>query len=186
MLVLSEPDATTEGEMAAEPIQKTRRQPGAGGLEPFVDANAALVATWIRDAREAYWLAPHSPPPITAGSVLRWKLPGRHAFQLMEAGAPVGYGEINLLNAERAEYWLGHLIVDPGHRGRHFGVRLVRGLVRIGVERFQARRISLVVFEHNEDAIACYRAAGLREDGREVHRFPAYNTCESLIRMIAV
>ncbi|HMQ15635.1 MAG TPA: N-acetyltransferase [Phycisphaerae bacterium] len=170
--------------MAAEPIQVQPTGLRRLRLERFRPGCAPLVASWVRDAREAYWLAPHSPPPITPASVLGWASPGRRPFQLVGAGAaPVAYGEINVLNAERAEYWLGHLIVDPAQRGRRHGVRLVRELVRFGFAALAASRISLVVFEDNENAIACYRSAGMRDDGREFHRFAACGTSASLLRM---
>jgi len=173
--------------VAAEPSNTTRLKADTlVRLESFEPRFAGRVASWVCGPREAYWLAPHTRPPITAHSVLQWLLPGRHAGQLMAGGAdgPVGYGEINRLN-DRGEFWLGHLIVDPLQRRRGFGVRLVRSLVRHGFSVLGARRVSLVVFAHNEDAIACYRAAGLREEGSELHRFPAYGTTESLLRMVA-
>lgn len=154
-------------------------------LERFDPRHAELVASWVRSEREAYWLAPHTPPPITAERVLGWSVEGRHALQLMEGGTPVpvAYGELNVLNAAAREYWLGHLIVDPDRRGRGLGVRLVELLIERGFRRLGARRISLVVFTDNVVAQRSYRSAGMRDEGYEVHRFPAYGTSERLLRM---
>jgi RimJ/RimL family protein N-acetyltransferase len=154
-------------------------------LERFDPRHTELVASWVRSEREAYWLAPHTPPPITAERVLAWSMEGRHPLQLMEGGAlaPVAYGELNVLNASAREYWLGHLIVDPERRGRGLGVRLVELLIQRGFQHLGARRISLVVFTDNLVAQRSYRAAGMREEGYEVHRFPAYGTSERLLRM---
>lgn len=154
-------------------------------LERFEPHFAELVASWVRSEREAYWLAPHTPPPITAERVVAWSVAGRHPLQLMEAGmpVPVAYGELNVLNAAGREYWLGHLIVDCTRRGRGLGVRLVELLIERGFQRLGARRISLVVFTDNLVAQRSYRAAGMRDEGYEVHHFPAYGTSERLLRM---
>jgi RimJ/RimL family protein N-acetyltransferase len=154
-------------------------------LERFEPRYAGLVASWVCSEREAYWLAPHTPPPITAERVVGWAVDGRHPLQLIEAGTPVpvAYGELNVLNAAAREYWLGHLIVDRARRGRGLGVRLVELLIERGFRRLGARRISLVVFPDNLVAQRSYRAAGMHDEGYEVHHFPAYGTRERLLRM---
>lgn len=199
-------------------------------LRPFLLRWSQLVASWVRDEREACWLAPQTPPPITAASVAGWQRPGCAAFVLVErtaieperAGAsdgvapdatsadvnaaeadgvtldpaaalcdgptgcePLAYGEINVLNASRREYWLGHLIVDPRRRGRGLGTALTRLLARRAHGEFGARRVSLVVFVDNRAAVHCYRQAGFVDDGFESHEFPAYGRTESLLRMVA-
>lgn len=99
--------------------------------------------------------------------------------------APVGYGELNLLNDARREFWLGHLIIDPAFRGMGLGVRLTRLLLRRAFVDHAASCVSLVVFPDNAAAVACYRAAGLYPSGFEQHAFEAYGTRERLLRMSA-
>lgn len=98
---------------------------------------------------------------------------------------PLAYGEVNLLNERRREYWLGHLIVDPRQRGRGVGRWLAELLLQEAFDRLGARRVSLVVFPENRSAIACYRAAGMRDEGFETHYFPPYRRWERLLRLIA-
>ena len=156
-------------------------------LAPFRVAHADLILSWVRDPREAFWLAPRTPPPLTPAGVIEWQTPGHQGFMLHAADVPlpIGYGELNLLNGARRRYWLGHLIVDPARRGRGYGVALTRLLVGRAFARHAAREVTLVVFPENRAAIACYRAAGLHEDGYETHEFPAYGCRVCLLRMVA-
>lgn len=156
-------------------------------LDPFDRRCAELVASWVLGPREAYWLAPHTWPPIDARKVLSWAGRGRQALQLVPVGQrlPCGYGELNALDAERGEYWLGHLIVSPLWRGRGIGRQLVRSMLTYGFARLGAQRISLVVFDDNAPAIASYRSAGMYMDGFESHEFAAYGRRERLVRMVA-
>ncbi len=156
-------------------------------LVPFEAPWAALVASWPADARETYWLAPRNAPPLTPMQILAWHTPGRtpYALLLEPQATPVGYGELNVMSSGRRCYWLGHLVINPAQRGRGLGVALTRKLLEEAFVRRGAREVSLVVFPDNLVAIACYRAAGMREDGYETHEFPAYRRVETLLRMVA-
>lgn len=153
-------------------------------LAPFEPRQAALIASWVSSPQDALWVAPHTPPPITASSVLHWQDQGRSGHVLLDAhGAPVGYGELNVQDASLGHYWLGHILTDPSLRGRGIGRALTRRLLQRGFGLLGARRITLVVFPENAAAIACYRAAGLRDDGWETHDFPPYARRDTLLRM---
>jgi len=173
--------------MAAVPITKAGPA-DALRLVPFEPGLAGRVLSWVRGARDTYWLAPRTRPPLTLEKVLAWGGQGHHAFALVERRRPqpVGYGEVNVLNERRHEYWLGHLIVDPARRGQGLGRRLTELLLRHAFERLAARRVSLVVFPDNAAAVGCYRAAGMRDDGFESHHFAAYGRRVRLLRMAAL
>lgn len=154
-------------------------------LQTFHPGYAGLVVSWVVDPREAYWLAPRSRPPLTVSSVLEWLGPGRQSFLLLEAGQgqPVGYGEINALDVRARRYWLGHLIIDPERRGRGLGAALTRLLLERAFRDLRAREVSLVVFPENAAAIGSYRAAGMYDDGEEIHDFPSYGLRARMLRM---
>jgi ribosomal protein S18 acetylase RimI-like enzyme len=172
--------------MALDPDISTNSLP-ACRLEPFDPAYADTVITWVRDEREAFWLAPRNRPPLTADQVLGWQTEGHRAFMLVRPGqmAPVAYGELNDLSGSPRRFWLGHLVVDPAERGRGYGIQLTRLLVWHAFSRCGARDVTLVVFPENRRAIASYRTAGLRDDGWETHTFPAYGRTARLLRMTA-
>jgi ribosomal protein S18 acetylase RimI-like enzyme len=168
-------------------------------LEHFKAGQAALVASWVLNEREALWLAPRTPPPITADKIRAWGGPENEQLVLatltddeaVASGGPsaggetVAYGEVNVLPGEPGEYWLGHLIVAPRWRGCGLGRRLAQFLLQRAFAVHRARRISLIVFPDNHAAIRSYRAAGLRDAGYESHFFPASEQRASLLRMVA-
>jgi RimJ/RimL family protein N-acetyltransferase len=172
--------------MAAK-VNTTKRFRPACRLEPFDPRHAARVMSWVTDAREAFWLAPRTRPPLTAEEVLSWQQPGHQSLLLfpLEGVEPVGYGELNVMTSHPRRYWLGHLIVDPGCRGCGYGVQLTKLLLWRAFSRHGAHEVSLVVFPENRAAIACYQRAGMVEDGHETHAFPAYDQRVRLLRMVA-
>ncbi|MFO0839222.1 MAG: GNAT family N-acetyltransferase [Phycisphaerae bacterium] len=151
----------------------------------MLPAHAATVASWVTTRDEMFWLSPRSAPPITAETIrLNWARPGHEQLSLVdEAGAQLAYGELNILDQQRAEYWLGHLIVDPRRRGQGLGKRLTLALLRRAEHIYAARRVCLVVFPENVAAVACYRAAGFRDEAYEPHEFPAYDERALMLRM---
>lgn len=154
-------------------------------LIPFPPGLAPLVSSWIAGDDEAYWLAPHTPPPISANRVRGWALPGHEPLLLMAGeSAAVAYGELNVLAQNRAEYWVGHLVVDPARRGEGFGRALTQALCERAFRLRGALSVSLVVFPENETAIRCYRACGFCEAGTEWHSFTAYRRRVAMLRMV--
>ena len=156
-------------------------------LADFDPHFAPRVLSWVRDPLEAYWLAPRTSPPLTVRKILDWAAVGHNLLMLLtpEQPDPLAYGEVNVLLQRQREYWLGHLIVDPRHRGRGLGRQLTRLLLRRAFQRYNARRVSLVVFPENVAAVASYHAVGMQEDGYEIHAFKAYGRRKRLLRMVA-
>lgn len=157
---------------------------------------ASRVAGWIRDRRDALWIAPRSRPPITPQTLIEWGGPGKQQFVLcddrserssagavLEAPEPVAYGELNLLDRTRGVYWLGHIVVDPARRGMGIGVELTTALLQRAFARHGAQRVCLVVFRDNHAAISCYTRAGLRAEGFEDQFVLSLNRWESFLRM---
>ena len=172
--------------MALEPVAKQRRE-GALRLTSFDTRYAGRVVSWVRDAEEAYWLAPRTTPPLTAEKVRGWSGSGREPLMLIDWPDPVplGYGELNILQRKNRTFWLGHLIIDPARRGQGLGRLLTQLLLQRAFYVYEARRVTLVVFPGNVAGVAAYRSAGMVEDGFEIHSFPAYRTRVELLRFRA-
>lgn len=146
---------------------------GELALQPFAPEHAAVVAGWCQSDLELHWLAPSTPPPLTAAKVAAWKQPHGQPYMLVYGpeDAPVAYGELNPMQKDMQHFWLGHLIVCPAQRRRGIGKALVEQLIKHAFLRWRANRVSLVVFPDNESAIACYRRCGMAFRGREHHQF---------------
>lgn len=156
-------------------------------LTPFDESFGRHVLSWVETPQDEYWLAPRTKPPITVPKLLAWGGPGHGPMMLVtpERSEPLAYGEVNVLNEKRKEYWLGHLIVDRQRRGSGLGRRLTELLLVHAFAELGARRVSLVVFSGNVAAVRCYRSAGMYADGHEIHYFAAYRRRERLLRMVA-
>ncbi|NLG43263.1 MAG: GNAT family N-acetyltransferase [Phycisphaerae bacterium] len=171
--------------MALKPGRTNARPTAPYRLEPFDPSQAVLVASWVCDAHEAYWLAPKTAPPVTADDVRAWSRPGYEQLQLVPARGriPIAYGELNVLDSRRGLYWLGHLLVAPQRRRCGVGAALTSALLNRAFSNYAAAAVTLVVFPDNAPARACYYRAGLREDGWEVHYLPPYQRRVRLLRM---
>lgn len=146
-----------------------------------------IVAQWVTSAEDAKWLAPGTPPPLTAEKVTAWKKSGGSSFVgfMKDYYLPVAYGELNPMRLDSGHYWVGHVIVDPSQRGRGIGRLFVRKLLEDAFHHLHARRVSLVVFPENTGAIRCYVNCGFRVVGEERHRFKPDAELHRLLRLEA-
>jgi len=154
--------------------------PGIARLAlPFQDADAPVVAKWVRSNEELRFLAPGTQPPLNKEKISGWQLPrGRSYVGRIDADGPcetegpiVAYGELNLIASERSHLWLGHCIVDPALRRQGVGGRFVTALLEEAFGRLAADKVSLIVFPENGPAIRCYLKAGFEQTGEEWHSF---------------
>ncbi len=145
---------------------------------------ADAVADWVGSTEELHRLAPSTKPPLTAAKVIRWPQPGGRAFILLdrEGGEPVAYGELNPMRNTADQYWLGHVIVSPAHRGQGLGEFFVLQLVTYARDSLCATKLSLVVFPENDAAIGCYLGVGFTNKGEEFHQFNGVGPKHRLLR----
>ncbi len=153
-------------------------------LIPFEPRHALHIARWA-SGDDLRWLAPNTPPPLTASKVLSWKKENGEALVLATANdlTPFGYGELNLMRNRENCFWLGHIVVRPDLRRRGIGALLLRGLVARAFDHHRAERVSLIVFPDNEAAIRCYRRSGFVKTGDEFHQFLTSREVHRLCRM---
>ncbi len=142
-------------------------------LCPFEVQHGAVIASWIRDEQELFWLAPATEPPLTAAKVAGWTATRGSPFVLVERLTDVvhGYGELNPIRGDTSGYWLGHVIVDPAYRGQGLGRLLTDALIEHARSQYNATRLVLVVFPGNQPAVRCYEACGFQLIGEELHAF---------------
>ena len=154
-------------------------------LRPFDPLYAPTVVSWAPSLKELHWLAPGTPPPLTAAKVVGWTKTRGNAQLLFanESPLPCGYGEINPMRDDSRHFWLGHVLVDPTMRQRGLG-RLLTGLLTdLAWSQMNAQRISLVVFPENTAAVRCYLGCGFQSRGEEYHRFAQQSQPCRLLRL---
>ena len=145
-------------------------------LEPFGRAVAPALVRWVTSHEQlVLWAGPTAFAfPLTVEQIERHLEAGRDPdprmlpFKAVEAeeGRMVGYIELNAIQRQNRSASVSRVIVDPTWRGRRIGERMVRALLEIAFGQLALHRVALSVFSHNTTAIACYRRAGFREEGR--------------------
>lgn len=176
---------TIFGANECDPVTTPATLAAAEYLSGFHPRYATQIVDWVRDERELLWLAPGTPPPLTAQKVLDWgkERRRRHLFWLAGQAIPGGYAELNEMPGPARQMWVGHFLVDPKLRMRGLGTRFATALVLRAFVEFGVEDVLLVVFPENAGAIRCYERAGLVVLGREKKRFESTNREHTFLRM---
>lgn len=95
---------------------------------------------------------------------------------------PLAYSEINHMRSGQGNWWIGHFVVHPEHRGQGLGRTLLSGLLAEAFENLEANSVCLVVFPENIAAMRCYESAGFQRIGNEYHRFASHQPRTRLLR----
>lgn len=161
-------------------------------LVRFSPTHAPHIAGWVATDQELHWLAPGTPPPLTAEKVIAWKRPNGTALVAVErvGTAPIGYAELNPMKGDanrqaglHEHLWIGHVVVAPQLRGGGIGQAFVHSLLAYAFGTLAADRITLVVFPENRSAIQCYQSVGFSIVQEERHRFGKSSTRHKLLRL---
>ena len=127
--------------------------PGEGEIE----IETRPSPDWIAGVA-AYQTGPKANAAHLAAIVETVRLPAAFATLLIE-GEPVGFG---MSVAERGMAEIGSVIIDPAHRGKGLGRRLIAGLM--GWARAQdCASVYLQVEQSNAVAIGLYESLGFRK-----------------------
>ncbi|HRR87166.1 MAG TPA: GNAT family N-acetyltransferase [Phycisphaerae bacterium] len=176
-------DYTAWSAMYTTPI---RVRNGLYCLRDFDPSAAPVVAGWARDAAELFWLAPSTPPPLTAAKVLGWQNADVCAllFQREASDELLGYLELNLMPAQTAHLWMGHCVIAPSHRGQGLGRMMVSMAMEHAFTHRKAESVSLIVFPDNVAAIECYKRVGFAAAGEQLKDFRTTGRTHRMLRML--
>ncbi|HOW72696.1 MAG TPA: GNAT family N-acetyltransferase [Phycisphaerae bacterium] len=171
--------------IAVSTQSSVRTRSGRYLLADFDRQFAALVASWVRDDHELFWLAPKTAPPLTTEKVIAW--PGADGCPLLfyrqGTAEPCGYLELNPMPASRDHLWLGHCLIRPGLRGVGLGHLIVRLMLDEAFVEREASSVSLVVFPRNDPAVRCYLANGFVHVGEQVKFFSTTGRRHRMLEM---
>lgn len=139
-------------------------------LRPYKACDAAAIVSWTGDEVSfRKWCADRFDSyPITAEDLNRHydALAGSDSFYEMTAfdeTGVVGHLIMRFTDEEKTILRFGFVIVDSRKRGMGYGRDMLKLAARYAFGILKAEKITLGVFENNEPACRCYRAAGFRE-----------------------
>ena len=139
-------------------------------LRPYKACDAAAIVSWIGDEVSfRKWCADrYDHYPITADDM------NRHydAFSDSDSFFPmtafdetgvVGHMIMRFTDEKKSVLRFGFVIVDDKKRGMGYGKQMLELAIKYAFEILRVDKITLGVFENNEAAYWCYKAAGFHE-----------------------
>ena len=143
-------------------------------LRPYKACDAQTIVSWIGDETMfRKWCANRFECyPITAEDLNRHYdgMADSDSFYEMTAfdeTGVAGHMIMRFTDKQKTILRFGFVIVDNRKRGRGYGREMLQLAIRYAFDILKAEKITLGVFENNEPAYRCYRAAGFREKKME-------------------
>lgn len=137
-------------------------------LVPFTEEDYSLLIDWIPDEEFCMlWAGPVYTWPLTLEQIrCHQKKQEITAFIPVENNQKIGF--IEIVKISDREVRLSRVLISrASDRGKGYGKTLVELAVDHARTRFNAKRVSLAVFEHNGQAIRCYTSLGFKIISRE-------------------
>ena len=136
-------------------------------LRTYNISDSETIMSWMKEEKAFYkWTAgilgnyPISVEQFNAVSNLM-------AFTAIDDDDLVGFFTMRKPNESFDELRFGFVVVDSEKRGKGYGKRMLQLGLTYAKEIYGAKKVSLGVFENNESAYYCYKAAGFSESNRD-------------------
>jgi len=130
-------------------------------LAPFSEQDYQQLIDWIPDEEfNLLWGGTLYDWPITIEQIkqrqLRTQVTG---FMVVADGSNIGFLELVKLSPAKCRL-CQVLVARESHRGLGYGKSMLKLALDYAKRHFNAKQISLAVFEHNQAAVHCYHALG--------------------------
>jgi RimJ/RimL family protein N-acetyltransferase len=139
-------------------------------IGPFVPEDFSPLFCWANDVGAARLDVAYRPVDMMTHQ--QWwdglgKDPAKIVFAIRKSLEPaiIGYVQIAGINSVHRSAELGIRIGTERNRGQGFGKEALRLAVGYCWNDLNLNRIQLLVFKHNQRAVAAYRAAGFKKEG---------------------
>lgn len=140
-------------------------------LRPYNHNDAGIIVGWIGGERAfRQWCAEiYDHYPITAADMDAYYREDLYSYPMtaLDEDGVAAHLCLRYVDQEEKEVRFGFVIVDPAKRGKGYGRELLQLAAKYAMLFLGAEKISLVVFEENARAYACYLTAGFRDETRE-------------------
>ena len=138
-------------------------------LRPFTIDDAPIILSWIKD-KTAFrkWSADRYPafPPKPEDMVAQYAADNIFPFTTIDdEGKIVGHIMLRYPDPSKTVIRLGFVIVDDNLRGQGYGKLMLQLAIQKAIHEFDAKKISLGVFDNNPSAFHCYESVGFKVVG---------------------
>jgi [ribosomal protein S5]-alanine N-acetyltransferase len=140
-------------------------------IGPFVPEDFAAVFCWFNDVAAARLDLAYRPVDMMAHQ--QWwqglsKDPSKVVFAIRKTSEPaiIGFVQITGINSVHRSAEMGVRIGEEKNRGQGYGAEALRLALDFCWNHLNLNRVQLSVLKHNGRAIAAYKAAGFRKEGR--------------------
>jgi RimJ/RimL family protein N-acetyltransferase len=132
-------------------------------LRPYKKEDADTIISWSQDERAFYqWSAGvMGDYPITKEEF--GFVDSLIAFTAFDEDKTIGFFTLRNPGGNIDELRIGFVILNPELRGHGKGKEMLKLALKYAFEIYGAKRVSLGVFENNEPAYYCYKAAGFED-----------------------
>ncbi len=144
------------------------------GLRPYRQNDAKEIITWCKDEFSFYkWTAGIMGEYPVSYERLNEATSGRIAnetyfpFAAFDENGVFGFFTLRKPGEDAGELSFGYVIIAPEYRGKGYGKKMMQLGIRFAFEIYGAKKLSLEVYEDNDDARRCYKAVGFVEKGIE-------------------
>lgn len=136
-------------------------------LREFVEKDQQLLINWIDSEQLNYlWGGPSFSYPLTNEQITtHCNKPEVFPFLFTSENSAVGYVELYKMSPDH--YRICRVFVANEYRGKGISTHMLSDLIEFAHSQFNAKRLSLAVFEHNKAAIRCYRGLGFQTTLKE-------------------
>lgn len=139
-------------------------------LRPYKNCDAEYIAGWIKDeVAFRKWCADrYDKYPICAEDINKHYSACADSDSFFEMTAfdesgVVGHLIMRFTDEKKKELRFGFIIVDDSKRGMGYGKEMLQLSIKYAFDILKVDKITLGVFENNESAYHCYKAAGFKD-----------------------
>ena len=140
-------------------------------IRDFINSDAEYIIGWISDEWEfRCWCADrYESYPLVADDIVEKyseSVKGGRFFPFTaidENSSPIGHFILRYPGEDKSILRLGFVILDKSERGRGLGCEMIGLAKKYAAEVFNARKLTLGVFENNAAALKCYTASGFTQ-----------------------
>lgn len=139
-------------------------------LRPFLPSDAQEILGWCTTMREfRLWSADRYKafPAKPEDMLMQYEGDNIFPFTAVAEGRVVGHIILRYPTSDKTLIRFGFIIVDKNLRGKGYGKEMLCLAIDYAINKLDAKKITLGVFNENASALNCYKSVGFRIVGED-------------------